>query len=388
MGLTYDAFDREVEITSGSTHTQILYSPIGKLGLMNGQAASTIRIPLPGGSTAELLGATGGTTHILHSDWLGSSRLSTTYSSRAMAYDVAYAPYGENYPSSTGDLNFTGQSEDTLPGLYDFLYREYNPVQGRWISPDPSGLAAVSLANPQSWNRYAYVLNNPLAAVDPDGLDCVYITQVVCTSCSGPGSEGAQQISFHKKSGDCTPGDNGFYFDGDVDLESVKEADNGDLLANLIGGDGNLVCAGSCTDPVTVFGGPTALVPFTILSPTSAVQTISQITTATISNVPNGKEQYCQQQANKAAAEDLLPGVMKGDYTPSGQSKALEYAAHYAIDAAAGSTALKYSIRSNLGIPMSTTSKLLGRASGALLLYSGYTALKAAQAEYKACMAY
>jgi uncharacterized protein RhaS with RHS repeats len=42
--------------------------------------------------------------------------------------------------------------------------------QGRWISPDPAGMGAVSLANPQTWNRYAYVANGPLNAVDPTGL--------------------------------------------------------------------------------------------------------------------------------------------------------------------------------------------------------------------------
>jgi RHS repeat-associated protein len=174
VGLTFDAFDREVEIASGSTHTQILYSPIGKLGTMNGQTAVTIRVPLPGGSTAELLGATASTRHILHSDWLGSARLSTLYSAQTVANDTAYAPYGEAYGGSFTDLNFTDQSEDTLSGLYDFQYREYSPVQGRWISPDPSGLSAVDPTNPQSWNRYAYVLNNPLSYTDPLGLWCVW----------------------------------------------------------------------------------------------------------------------------------------------------------------------------------------------------------------------
>ncbi|MFZ0770441.1 MAG: RHS repeat-associated core domain-containing protein [Candidatus Sulfotelmatobacter sp.] len=142
---------------------------------MNGQAAKTIRIPLPGGGTAELLGATDGTNHILHSDWLGSSRLSTSFSNHTMAYDVAYAPYGENHAGSggvTSDLNFTGQSQDTLSGLYEFLYRKHSPAQGRWISPDPAGLAAVDFSNPQSWNRYAYVNNSPLSNVDPTGLFC------------------------------------------------------------------------------------------------------------------------------------------------------------------------------------------------------------------------
>jgi RHS repeat-associated protein len=174
--LTFDALDREVEFNTGSSIRQILYSPIGKLGLANGQTAETTRIPLPGGSTAQMTG-TGGTTYILHSDWLGSSKLTSNYSSRAITYDTAFAPYGEDYASSgnsPSNLDFTGQFEDTLAGLYDFLNREYDPVQGRWISPDPSGLNSVDPTNPQSWNRYAYALNNPLSNIDPTGLECVW----------------------------------------------------------------------------------------------------------------------------------------------------------------------------------------------------------------------
>jgi RHS repeat-associated protein len=54
--------------------------------------------------------------------------------------------------------------------LDDFTYRRYAPVQGRWISPDPAGLAAVDPTNPQTWNRYAYVTNQPLNFTDPLGL--------------------------------------------------------------------------------------------------------------------------------------------------------------------------------------------------------------------------
>jgi len=71
-----------------------------------------------------------------------------------------------------GDPSFTGQGQDTVAGLYDFPAREYS-YQGRWSSPDPAGLAAVNPSNPQSWNRYAYVMNNPMNSVDPLGLsDC------------------------------------------------------------------------------------------------------------------------------------------------------------------------------------------------------------------------
>lgn len=37
--------------------------------------------------------------------------------------------------------------------------------------PDPAGLGAVSLSNPQSWNMYAYARNNPTTFTDPSGLE-------------------------------------------------------------------------------------------------------------------------------------------------------------------------------------------------------------------------
>lgn len=45
-----------------------------------------------------------------------------------------------------------------------------DPNQGRWVSPDPAGLAAVDRSNPQSWNRYGYVLNSPTNLADPYGM--------------------------------------------------------------------------------------------------------------------------------------------------------------------------------------------------------------------------
>lgn len=167
---------------------------MGKMGLMNGQTPSITRIPLPGGSTAKMVG-TSGVTYILHTDWLGSARLTTAYNTRSMYYDTAYAPYGENYSStstSTANLDFTGQFQDTMAGLNDFLFREDDPVQGRWISPDRAGLRAVSLINPQSWNRYGYVAGNPMSRTDPLGLQW---NANICGSnpkqmCTGRGIDG------------------------------------------------------------------------------------------------------------------------------------------------------------------------------------------------------
>ena len=52
--------------------------------------------------------------------------------------------------------------------LYPTPFRRYSSTQGRWLSPDP---LAGSVFNPQSLNRYAYVVNRPTSLVDPLGLD-------------------------------------------------------------------------------------------------------------------------------------------------------------------------------------------------------------------------
>src|SRR5207249_7872075 len=85
--------------------------------------------------------------------------------------DGAYGPFGEVYAQSPNlYMNFTGANTDLSSSLYDMAFREYHPTEGRWLTPDPGGLAAVNLANPQSLNRYAYVTNNPTAFTDPLGL--------------------------------------------------------------------------------------------------------------------------------------------------------------------------------------------------------------------------
>jgi len=49
-------------------------------------------------------------------------------------------------------------------------FRQYASNFERWMSPDPR---AGDITNPQSWNRYAYVANNPSTLIDPKGLDVV-----------------------------------------------------------------------------------------------------------------------------------------------------------------------------------------------------------------------
>jgi RHS repeat-associated protein len=167
-----------VETHTASGYAQHVYDPAGRnLALMLGQTFSGAWIPLPGGGY-RLYQVNGTITGFRHPDWLGSARLLTS-DTQTLLNDVALSPYGEDYAQSgsTPDLQFTVGSVGELTiaasggqGLFDFDFRKYSPAQGRWISPDPAGLAAVSPLDPQSWNRYAYVGNRPLNSVDPLGL--------------------------------------------------------------------------------------------------------------------------------------------------------------------------------------------------------------------------
>ena len=171
---SYDAFNRLVEVHASGATTQILYAPDGyKFAYMNGQSVKWYMAPLAGGLQAVYTSGTPNPpAYWLHSDWLGSARLAST-TAQTLYGDQSYAPFGETYDTKNATLNvFTGQMQDlnSISNVYDFLYRQYSSTQGRWMVPDPAGAAAVDITNPQTWNRYAYVANNPLNATDPLGL--------------------------------------------------------------------------------------------------------------------------------------------------------------------------------------------------------------------------
>jgi len=74
---------------------------------------------------------------------------------------------------------------------------------GRFLSPDPSQLYYADLTNPQSFNLYAYALNNPLTNTDPTGMYCYY-GDTDYTSAQGQKDQAdATQWDYHSNSGEC-----------------------------------------------------------------------------------------------------------------------------------------------------------------------------------------
>ncbi len=64
---------------------------------------------------------------------------------------------------------FTGKERDNESGFDYFGARYYSNGLGRFISTDPIHFQASMLRDPQRFNLYAYVRNNPLRFVDPKG---------------------------------------------------------------------------------------------------------------------------------------------------------------------------------------------------------------------------
>src|SRR5438876_3286255 len=115
-------------------------------------------------------------------DHLSSPRVITN-SSGSVVSRHDYKPFGEELGSgvgsrttgmgfsNSGDNNrkkFTGYERDSETGLDFAQARFYGSTQGRFTSPDPFSASAV-IADPQTFNRYAYCRNNPVNSVDPGG---------------------------------------------------------------------------------------------------------------------------------------------------------------------------------------------------------------------------
>jgi RHS repeat-associated protein len=104
-------------------------------------------------------------------DHLGSPRVVVNHSGQLLGTQH-FDPFGNGGTSNSGMLQFTGHERDAATlgdsALPDYMHaRYYTPVWGRFLSVDPG--KDWDPKQPQSWNMYAYVRNNPANLTDPDG---------------------------------------------------------------------------------------------------------------------------------------------------------------------------------------------------------------------------
>lgn len=108
-------------------------------------------------------------------DHLNSSRIVTDASGTVLD-DADFYPFGgeRSYTSTSGNnYKFTGKERDSESGLDDFGARYFTSQFGRFMTPDwsasPVLVPYADLGNPQTFNLYSYVANNPINGIDPDG---------------------------------------------------------------------------------------------------------------------------------------------------------------------------------------------------------------------------
>jgi RHS repeat-associated protein len=121
-------------------------------------------------ATEERNGSGGELVSYHHPDRLGTRLV--TNNANSTVTKQATLPFGTALDAeSTGATNrrFTSYDRSATTGLDYAVNRQYDSKLGRFTQPDPLGMGAASLTDPQSLNMYSYVGNDPMNRVDPDG---------------------------------------------------------------------------------------------------------------------------------------------------------------------------------------------------------------------------
>jgi len=186
---TYDALGRLQSITRGSEALHCVYDHDGRrvrTTLVGGAVPDELLTPdemitvnngvvfasiFDGPARVAQIRLSDGAISFLHGDHLGSTSLVTDQAEQVIQR-IYYDPFGamlENNVAAgaTGtDHLYAGAHWEEWSGLIDMHARAYDPRIGRFITPDT---LVPDLYTPMAWNRYSYVLNNPLRFTDPTG---------------------------------------------------------------------------------------------------------------------------------------------------------------------------------------------------------------------------
>lgn len=160
----YDGIGHRVQTRAGSEVRNYVYDAFGRLVA---EYANSSQV--------------GGGLKYVFSDLQGSTRVVTDQNGQPLERRD-YTPFGDAVGTGVGQrtstqkygenvgprLRYAGLEGD-VSGLDHAMWRRYDRSSGRWVGVDPDN-DSLSPDNPQTFNRYAYVGNDPVNFVDPTGL--------------------------------------------------------------------------------------------------------------------------------------------------------------------------------------------------------------------------
>jgi RHS repeat-associated protein len=161
---------------------RVVASPSRRRRGQTAVAAAILAVAAVGGAARPASGQV--VVEYYHLDALGSIRVVTDQTVQIVERHDFY-PYGEECTTGPCATNpgagvgqprkFTGKERDHETGLDYFGARYFGSKIGRFTTVDPVYTWQENLVDPQRWNRYAYVRNNPLRFADPDGRETVVL---------------------------------------------------------------------------------------------------------------------------------------------------------------------------------------------------------------------
>jgi RHS repeat-associated protein len=200
--LTWNAEGRLAGITENGATTEVVYDPeggrltqrdpAGRTLYLNGAqyratAGGAVSVSrLYGHGEAGLVASREASTGLSWqaTDHQGSSEYAFKASDMSLTRR-RFAPFGRlrgSSPTWSNPFGYVGGEHDAA-GTVHLGAREYDPNLGRFLTVDP----VMDVADPQSWQGYAYANNTPVTGSDPSGL------RVCLEVCGGPDDKMMQQ---------------------------------------------------------------------------------------------------------------------------------------------------------------------------------------------------
>ncbi len=163
----YNAFGQRVLKSAGGLTTLYLYDFDGNLiSETDGSGAIVTEYLYRGRVRLAMADRATGAVYTFHNSELGTPELMTD-STNTVVWEGISKPFGETAVNSgstvVNNFRFQGQYYDAETGLHYNGQRYYDPKTGRYLTPDPIGLAG-------GVNPYVYVGNDPINYIDPLGL--------------------------------------------------------------------------------------------------------------------------------------------------------------------------------------------------------------------------